>query len=120
MSQQLVLDRGTEDAKQLARILYLFHGVTFFFSLGMLSFVPLIINYIKRPDTSGTIVYSHHTWMIRTFWFYLLWMVIGGVAFVTIIGIPLAWLIWALAWVWNAYRLIRGFLDLDSNKPMPV
>ncbi len=77
MSQQLVLDSGTEDAKQMARILYLVHACTFFFSLGMLSFLPLIVNYIKRPDTSGTIVYSHHSWMIRSFWFYALWMV-GG------------------------------------------
>ena len=58
--------------------------------------------------------------MIRSFWFYALWMVIGGILFVTLIGIPLAWLIWTVAWLWKAYRLIRGFLDLNSNKPMPV
>ncbi|MGJ9416187.1 DUF4870 family protein [Massilia sp. CMS3.1] len=120
MSQQLVLDRGTEDAKQMARILYLVHAATFFFSLGMLSFLPLIVNYIKRPDTNGTLVYSHHSWMIRSFWFYFLWMVVGGILFATIIGIPVAWLVWTLAWLWKAYRLIRGFLDLNSNKSMPV
>lgn len=120
MSQQLVLDSGTADAKQMARILYLVHACTFFFSLGMLSFLPLIVNYLKRPETSGTIVYSHHTWMIRSFWFYVLWMVVGGVLFATIIGIPVAWLIWCVAWLWKAYRLIRGFLDLNSNKPMPT
>ena len=120
MSQQLVLDSGTEDAKQMARILYLVHAGTFFFSLGMLSFLPLIVNYVKRPDSSGTLVYSHHTWMIRSFWFYFLWMAVGFVVFATLIGIPFAWLIWAVAWVWKAYRLIRGFLDLNSNKPMPV
>jgi uncharacterized membrane protein len=120
MSQQLVLDSGTKDAKQMARILYLVHACTFFFSLGMLSFLPLIVNYIKRPETTGTIVYSHHSWMIRSFWFYVLWMVVGGVLFATLIGIPIAWAIWCLAWLWKAYRLIRGFLDLNSNKPMPV
>jgi uncharacterized membrane protein len=31
-----------------------------------------------------------------------------------------AMLIWFAAWVWKAYRLIRGFLDLGSNKAMPV
>lgn len=120
MSQQIVLDSGTEDAKQMARILYMVHAATFFFSLGMLSFLPLIVNYVKRPDSTGTLVYSHHTWMIRSFWFYFLWMAVGVVVFATIIGIPLAYLIWAVAWVWKAYRLIRGFLDLNSNKPMPV
>ncbi|MEW6371652.1 MAG: hypothetical protein AB1584_12005 [Pseudomonadota bacterium] len=120
MSQELVLDRGVEDAKQLARILYLVHAATFFFSLGMLSILPVIVNYVKRPDTAGTLVYSHHTWMLRSFWFYVLWMVVGGVLFATVIGFPLALGVWALAWIWKAYRLIRGFLDLNSNKSMPV
>ncbi|WP_026354195.1 DUF4870 family protein [Massilia niastensis] len=120
MSQELVMERGVEDSKQWARILYIIHALTFFFSLGMLSFVPLIVNYVKRPETSGTMVYTHHTWMIRSFWFYALWMALGFVLFATIIGIPLAWLVWGVAWVWKAYRLIRGFLDLNSNKAMPV
>ena len=94
MSQELVLDRGIEDAKQLARILYLVHAATFFFSLGMLSILPVIVNYIKRPDTAGTMVYSHHTWMLRSFWFYVLWMVVGGILFATIVGLPVALLIW--------------------------
>ena len=119
MSQELVMDQGTENAKQLARVLYVVHGCTFFFSLGMLSIIPVIINYIKRPETSG-VVHSHHTWMIRSFWFYVLWMVVGGILFATIIGVPLALAVWGLAWVWKAYRLIRGFLDLDNNKSMPI
>lgn len=120
MAQELVFDSGLEDAKQFARILYVAHGITFFFSLGMLSLLPLIVNYIRRPDTAGTFVYSHHTWMIRTFWFYILWMTVAVLLAITIIGIPLAWLIGAAAWVWYAYRLIRGFLDLNSNRAMPV
>ena len=120
MSQQLVLDSSLEEAKQFARIMYVAHALTFFFSLGMLSFIPLIINYVKRPYTEGTLVYSHHTWMIRSFWFYILWMVVAGVLFVTIIGIPLAWLVGVGAWLWKAYRLIKGFVDLNNNRPMPV
>ena len=120
MSQELVMERGVEDSKQWARILYVIHALTFFFSLGMLSFVPLIVNYVKRPETAGTMVHSHHTWMIRSFWFYILWVAIAVVLAFTIILIPLAWLVGIAAWVWKAYRLIRGFLDLNSNKGMPV
>ena len=97
MSQQLVLDGDTEDAKQLARILYLVHAATFFFSLGMLSILPVIVNYVKRPETVG-MVYSHHSWMIRSFWYYVLWMVVGGIIFATVVGIPLAFLVWGVAW----------------------
>jgi uncharacterized membrane protein len=120
MSQELVYERGIEDAKQFARILYIAHAATFFFSLGLRNVLVLVVNYIKRPETNGTIVYSHHTWMIRSFWWYVVLMLVAGVLFITIIGIPLAWLVGAVAWVWMAYRIIRGFLDLNNNRPMPV
>jgi uncharacterized membrane protein len=120
MSQELVYERGIEDAKQFARILYIAHAATFFFSLGLLNVLVLIVNYIRRPETNGTIVYSHHTWMIRSFWWYLALMLVAGVLFMTLIGIPLAWLVGVAAWLWMAYRIIRGFLDLNNNRPMPV
>jgi uncharacterized membrane protein len=120
MSQQLVLDSSLEETKQFARILYLVHGLTFFFSLGLLSFIPLIVNYVKRPYTEGTLVHSHHTWMIRSFWFYILWMVLATALWLTIILIPLGWALGIAAWLWKAYRLIKGFVDLNNNRPMPV
>lgn len=124
MSQQLVLDANVEDAKNTARILYLVHAVTFVCSLGLLSIIPIFFNYQKRQETVGTLVHSHHTWMIRSFWWYAGWMLLGWMALLALgwllIGFPIAFAIWGLAWVWKAYRLIRGFLDLNSNKPMPV
>jgi len=124
MSQELVVERGVEDAKQFARILYIAHALTFFFSAGLLSILVLIVNYIKRPDTAGTMVYSHHTWMIRSFWWYAIWFAIATVIMFTLglilIGLPIAWAIYGIAWLWMAYRIIRGFMDLNSNRAMPV
>jgi uncharacterized membrane protein len=120
MAQEIVFDTKTESLKNLAWWLYLFHGASLVFSLGALSWIPLIVNYLKRDDAAGTFVYSHHTWQIRSFWWYFFWIVIGGVLFMTIIGIPFAWLTWGLAWIWKAYRLLKGLLDLGDNKPMPV
>jgi uncharacterized membrane protein len=120
MAQQLVLDSSLEEHKQFARILYLVHGLTFFFSFGLLSFIPLILNYVKRPYTEGTLVYSHHTWMIRSFWFYILWMTVAIALYLTFFLIPLGWAVASLAWLWKAYRLIKGFIDLNNNRPMPV
>jgi uncharacterized membrane protein len=120
MSQELVYERGLEDAKQFARILYIAHAATFFFSLGLFNVLVLIVNYIRRPDTAGTMVYSHHTWMIRSFWWYVVMMAVAFILMVTIIGIPLAWLVGVVAWCWMAYRIIRGFMDLNNNRPMPV
>lgn len=121
MSQELILERKVEDEKRTARMLYFVHGLTFFFTLGMLSIIPLIINYVKRPDTQGSLVYSHHSWMISSFWWYVTWIVIGWVVLLFSVGILffVSWAIWGLAWLWKAYRLIRGFIDLNNNQPMP-
>lgn len=118
MSQQLVLDAGVEDAKQFARIMYVVHALTFFFSLGLLSVVPLIVNYVKRPETAGTLVYSHHTWMINSFWIYLVGNIIGWVLIVSVIGIIFGFIVLGVMWLYMAYRIIRGFVDLNNNRPM--
>lgn len=121
MSQELVLDSNQESAVQFARMLYIAHAVTFFFSLGMLNLVPLIVNYVKRGEvTVGSLAWTHHTWMIRSFWWMVLWMVIGWACFITLLGIPAAILIWFGAWLWEAYRLIRGFVDLNNNRPADI
>lgn len=120
MAQELIFDSKLQSAKNLAWWLYFIHGISFVFSLGMFSWVPLIVNYVKREDAAGTFVYSHHAWQIRSFWWYLFWMLIGGVLFITVIGIPLAWLVWTGAWIWKAYRLIKGLVDLNDNKAMPT
>jgi uncharacterized membrane protein len=111
---------ATEAARNTARLLYIIHGCTFVFSLGLLSIIPLMINYANRPGTAGTMVYSHHTWMIRSFWWYAAWMAIGWILFATLIGIVFAVIVWGVAWLWKAYRLIRGFIDLNENKAMAV
>ena len=121
MTQELILDGKTEDEKNTARMLYFAHGVTFIFTLGLLSIIPVIFNYLKRPDAEGTLAYSHHGWMIRSFWWYAIWIALGWVivVFTLGLGIVVAWPIWALAWLWKAYRLLRGLIDLNNNKAMP-
>lgn len=119
MNQDLVLDSSLQSAKNLAWWLYLGHAASLVFSLGAFSFIPLIINYVKRDDAANTFVYSHHGWQIRSFWWYLVWMALGGVLFMTIVGIPAAFLLWTVAWLWKLYRLIKGIVDLNDNKAMP-
>lgn len=120
MSGELVLDSKLQSEKNLAWWLYIAHAVSFVFSFGAFSWIPLILNFVKRGDTDGTFVYSHHSWQIRSFIWYVVWMALGGILFASVVGIPVAFLIWGGAWLWKAYRLIKGFMDLDANRAMPV
>ena len=88
------------------------------FVFGVPSIIAVVINYVKRGEARGTFLESHFRWQIRTFWFALLWCMIGGVLFVTIVGIPLALGIYFATGVWAIYRIVRGWLALRDRKPM--
>ena len=90
------------------------------FLAGWPSIIGVIINYIKRSEAAGTYLESHFTWQIRTFWCALLWCVLGGLAFITFIGIPAAIAIWVGTGLWVVYRIIRGWIALANHQPMPV
>ncbi len=116
MTPATVLDEKVQSIKQLAWWLYLMHGASLVLGLGMLSWIPLIVSYLKRDSAAGTFVYSHHSWQIRTFWWSFGLCVLGFLLFLTLVGIPLALLIWFGTWLWAAYRIVKGFLDLNDNK----
>jgi len=88
------------------------------FVFGFPSIVAVVINYVKRSEARGTFVESHFRWQIRTFWFALLWCLIGGALFVTLIGIPLAIGVFFAAGLWAIYRVVRGWLALRDRRPM--
>jgi uncharacterized membrane protein len=89
------------------------------FLTGWPSIIAVILNYVKRPEVRGTWLDSHYSWQIRTFWYALLWLAIGGVLFITMIGIPFAFVLWFATGIWVLYRIIRGWLALSSQKELP-
>ena len=88
------------------------------FVFGMPSIIAVIINYLKRAEARGTFLESHFRWQIRTFWFGLLWCLLGGFLFVTFIGIPLAIVVFIAAGLWVIYRIGRGWLALRDRRAM--
>jgi uncharacterized membrane protein len=87
--------------------------------LGLIGIAGLIVAYVKRDDARGTWVASHFGWLIRTFWFSFLWAIVGWLLVATLIGIPIAILVWAVASIWVIYRVIRGYLLFKDSKPVP-
>jgi uncharacterized membrane protein len=87
--------------------------------MGLIGIIALVLAYVKRGEAQGTWLASHYSWLIRTFWFSALWGFIGGVVFLTLIGIPIAFVIWVATTVWVIYRLIRGFVLFKESRPIP-
>ena len=87
---------------------------------GVPSIVAVVLNYLKRGEAAGTYLESHFRWQIRTFWFAVLWCLIGVLMMATLIGIPVAIVVFISAGVWVVYRVVRGWLALKDGKPLPV
>jgi uncharacterized membrane protein len=89
--------------------------------LSVVGIVGVILAYVSRGDSRGTWVESHLTWLIRTFWWSLLWNVLGGLVVLgtLFLGYPIAWVIWVATAIWVIYRVIRGFLLFNDRRPIP-
>ena len=76
--------------------------------------VAVILNYVKNADAKGSWLESHFRWQIRTFWFTLLWIVVGVVLVYMLIGIPIL----VAATIWLIYRVVKGWMFLADGKEM--
>ncbi|GAB4302951.1 MAG: hypothetical protein Kow0096_24780 [Thiohalomonadaceae bacterium] len=103
---------GERAARTLTTVIYALYAASFL--VGITAIVAIIINYVKKDDMAGTYLASHFRWQIRTFWFGLLWSVLGMLTLVVVVG----WAILLANSVWIIYRLVKGWLYLNDGKPM--
>jgi len=103
-----------ESNKTLTTVIYALQAASFL--VGITAFAAIIMNYVKRSEVAGTWMASHFQWQIRTFWWSLLWTVIGIATLVIYVGV----LILFLNAVWYIYRIVKGWLRLNDNKEMYV
>jgi uncharacterized membrane protein len=103
---------SVESDRTLVLVSYVLHLVGSI--AGVTSIVGLIINYVKRSRYDD-LFDSHHAWMISSFWWALLWVVIGCITVLILIG----WVILFVAWVWYVYRHVRGLIAFLNGEPMP-
>ena len=115
MSAEQASTQATEtDAKlkQLAQVVYALQAASFLVGLSLIA--GIIVNYVKREDVAGTLYESHFNWQIRTFWWSLLWGVVGAILCVIVIGFAVL----AADAIWFLYRVIKGWIRLSEGRPM--
>ena len=84
----------------------------------LLLLVAFVLDMWKRDEARGSWQESHFSWRIRS----VLWA--GGLYLVTaplwLLFLVPGWIAWALISLWFLYRVVRGWLNLSSNTPMPA
>lgn len=98
--------------KQYNLITYILYLVGFV--VGITGLIAIIMNYVKRNEMRGTWLESHVDWQIKTFWFSLIGYIVGFLLTAILIG----YVIILVVFIWHVYRLIKGLIALNDNKPI--
>ena len=98
--------------KTLSHVIYGIYALSLF--SGVPAIVGIVLNYIKLGDARGTWLESHFRWQIRTFWWAVLWSIIGTITLIVFIG----WVVLGVTYVWVIYRIAKGWLKLNDGLPI--
>lgn len=105
----------SSDAKTHALVAYIL------MTIGLFTAIPILIGavwaMIKKGSAFGTIYWTHYVNATRTFWWSILWTVIGCIM-VPAAGV--GFLILGAAWLWALYRLVNGLVKIVSDEIYPL
>jgi len=113
-SNPTTMDTGSEAERNTLLITYVLHGLAPFTALAA-AVIAVIISHIKVRETQSAFIRSHHSWLIRTFWWGLVWSVICGALTLLLIG----YVGLGVLALWWLYRTIRGFINYNEGRSMP-
>ena len=124
MNQIIELDERQSSLKTVGHVSYLLHLIV---AVGAvmpgaqasvaLLIVAFVIDLVKKDSAVGTWQESHFGWRIRT----VLWA--AGLYLVTaplwLLFLVPGWIAWGVISIWFLYRIVRGWMNLNANIPMP-
>ena len=119
-------------------ITYLLYELSYF-TAGLLWIVPIFMNYAKRRDADNTWLATHFDWQIKTFWYSIVFFVIGvliitfalggfgvsmfadsnNIAIGSVLLASLGFIIMGFTFIWHLYRIVRGWIALTDGRPVP-
>ena len=95
------------------QVLYGLHTLAWF-SGGVFAVIALLINYLRRADESDALYIDHHSYMIATFWWTLLWLALLSPLWLLLI-VP-GMMAYGIVWLWYLYRCIKGWMRFNGNR----
>lgn len=110
MSEAIEQEKGsTEGTAKIIYILYLV-GILF----GVTGIVGVVMAYVNKDDAPDWLK-SHYQFQIRTFWIGGLYLFIGTLLSIILIG----WLVLLFWVVWLIIRCVKGMKSLDAKTAHP-
>jgi uncharacterized membrane protein len=125
MNDIVEIDPRQQTLKTIGHVSYFLHAIV---AVGavlpgaqasvLLLLIAFFLDLFKRDEARGTWQESHFSWRIRSVvWAGVLYLVTAPLWLLFLIP---GWIAWALVSIWFLYRIVRGWLNLSSNTPMPA
>jgi uncharacterized membrane protein len=103
--------------KGTATMVYVLYALSFF--LGITYIIGVIIAHIKKGSAAGSYVQSHFSYQIRTFWWSVIWVMVGIVSVTSVVALgPISFIgyfVFVLNAIWVIYRIIKGWMRLSEK-----
>ena len=119
------IDLGERDRqlKTIGVVSYLLHAIVAVAALVpgvqasiVLLVIAFVLDLVKKDDAAGSWQESHFRWRIRS----VLWA--GGLYLLTsplwLLLLAPGWIAWSVISIWFLYRIVRGWLNLNENRPI--
>ena len=109
----MILDEAAQaELKKYAYAVYILQALSFV--VGVTAILGVIVNYVKDEDVRGLWLESHFRWQKATFWYGLLWTVLGVLTTWIVVG----YFVLGATTIWLIYRIARGWICLYDGKEM--
>jgi len=100
-----------DELKKYTYAVYILQALGFLLPLTAL--VGVVVNYVKDDEVRGSWLESHFRWQKATFWYGLLWAVLGTLTAWLMVG----YAVLGILTLWLIYRIGRGWVCLvDGNE----
>jgi len=101
-----------QNIKKYTYAIYILQALSFVLLITAL--LGIIINYVKYEDVQGSWLQSHFIWQKNTFWYGLLWILLGVMTTFLLIG----YAVLGFAMIWLIYRIAKGWIYLVDGKEL--
>ena len=108
----MTTERTPLDITGTARIIYILYLVSL--AVGLTGLIGVIMAYVNRSDAPEWLS-SHYRFQIRTFWIFLLYVIVGIALLFIVVGV----VVLVLAVIWWIVRCAKGLKYLSREEAYP-
>ncbi|MBL4692030.1 MAG: hypothetical protein JKY92_01715 [Magnetovibrio sp.] len=106
------LNKISKNKMTMPRATYALYAIAVVTGVPML--IGLIMAYLAKSDVPAWLE-THYSFLIRTFWYGMVLILIGFLTFMLGVGM----FILGLMPIWYVVRIVRGWMLLENQQPIP-